>query len=146
MATAVQKFRGKSNRSEIINLRLAGKTLEEIGTELGLSINGVRHHQVAWLESIAPPEERAHELRETMGSRLERMHEVQWPRVLEGDTKAAEIALRIQQQFAKLYGLELQPGLTINVVATAEGMVAALGLDASVVDVEAEEITSESPD
>lgn len=141
MATALQEFQGEANRAQIVQLRLAGHTNAEIAASLGLTESGVRYHTKTWLESVEPPAERAHELRETWGSRLERAHQANWPQVLEGDAKAIELMLRIEAQFARLFGLELAPGMQVNVSVSAEGMARLLGYD-DAVEGTAVEITS----
>lgn len=128
MATALQEIKGEAKRAEVVQLRLAGHTYDEISQAVGLSVGGVRHHLSTWVESIQPPAERAHELRETWGGRLEVAHQKNWPGVVEGDAKAIEVMLRIQAQYAKLFGLELQPGIQIGVF-TAEAMARAFKWD-----------------
>ena len=131
-------------QTEIISLQRAGHSNYDIAERLGIHESTVRYHQKAWVASKEPPAERAHELREAWYDRLEVAHQKNWPLVMEGDAKAIEVMLKIQAQAARLFGLDLQPGMPSGVMSR-EALVAFLGLDGPIViEGTAEEITDGS--
>lgn len=119
-------------QNEVISLQREGWTNTDIAERLGCTESTVRYHQRAWVASKEPPAERAQELREQWGDRLEFAHRANWPQVVQGDAKAIEVMLRIEAQFARLFGLELAPGMQVNVSVSAEGMARLLGYDDAV--------------
>lgn len=116
-------------QAEIVSLARGGLTNVDIAERLGCSEGTVRYHVKQWVASKEPPAERAQELREQWGDRLEFAHRANWKGVEEGDAKAIEVMLRIEAQFARLFGLELAPGMQVNVSVSAEGMARLLGYD-----------------
>lgn len=126
-------------QAEIISLQREGLTNYDIAERLGTTESTVRHHQRAWVAAKEPPAEIANELRERWGDRLEFAHRANWPQVEAGDAKAIEVMLRIQAQFAKLFGLELQPGMQVNLF-TAEAFAAWAEWDPPVVEGSAVEL------
>lgn len=127
-------------QAEIISLQREGWTNVDIAERLGTTESTVRYHQRAWLAAKDPPAEVATELRERWGDRLEFAHRKNWPAVQEGDPKAIEVMLKIQAQFARLFGLELQPGIQIGLI-TRETLAEVLTWDPTVIEATAEEIT-----
>lgn len=87
---------------------MQGLTFAAIGAELGVTWQAAQQAVQRSLEvTKAAIAERAEELRAIEMERLEKITEVLWPRVLEGDLRAIDRVLRTRESFRRLTGLDL---------------------------------------
>jgi hypothetical protein len=143
--TVAGRLQAAEKHARVIELTLAGYTQEAIATACGYSDkSSVRYVQQKWIAENQPSHEQTEELRQIQAAQIDAIHERLWPHLIGDDGKpdvqVVDRVAKLMDRKARLMGLDLQPGMTVNVFATAEGMVAALGLDASVIEVEAEEL------
>ncbi|MBV6697450.1 hypothetical protein KV557_09970 [Kitasatospora aureofaciens] len=95
-------------RRDAVRLRIAGKTWQEIADLLGYDSKGgackdvSRALQKAVTDLALPLEE----YRQLELDRLDAMQDALWPKVLDGDTRAIDTALRLMDRRAKLLGLD----------------------------------------
>lgn len=98
----------KTRAQEAIELRMQGLTFEAIAGQIGVTREAARKAVLRALEETNQAiAERADELRSIEAQRLERITEVLWPRVLEGDLKAIDRVIRTRESFRRLTGLDL---------------------------------------
>jgi hypothetical protein len=95
-------------RRAAVRLRIEGKSWQEIADLLGYDSKGgackdVSRALQAAITDLALPLE---EYRQLELDRLDAMQEALWPKVLDGDTKAIDTALRLMDRRAKLLGLD----------------------------------------
>lgn len=88
-----------------LELRKAGKTLEQIANELGYASKSgaAKALSVALQKTIQEP---ADELRTLESQRLDALLHSLWPNALSGDTRAIDTCLRVMDRRAKLLGLD----------------------------------------
>lgn len=87
---------------------MQGLTFSAIGAEMGVSWQAAQQAVQRSLEATkAVIAERATELRAIEAERLEKITEVLWPRVLEGDLRAIDRVLRTRESFRRLTGIDL---------------------------------------
>src|SRR5262245_39333378 len=88
-----------------VELRCAGATYDEIASALGYS-----NRKSAWKAVDAALKktlkEPTDQLRQFERSRLDQMQKAIWPKVLQGEPRAIEVALRISERRARLEGLD----------------------------------------
>lgn len=93
----------KVNRA--IELRIEGWTLDAIAKELGWGDRASAH--MAITRALA---ERRNDnldaLRDMEGNRLDALWRHNWPGVIKGNTRAIEVAIRIIERRARLFGLD----------------------------------------
>ncbi|NUQ98584.1 MAG: hypothetical protein HOY79_19195 [Streptomyces sp.] len=95
-------------RRAAVKLRIEGKSWQEIADLLGYDSKGgackdvSRALQKAVTDLALPLEE----YRQLELDRLDAMQEALWPKVLDGDTRAIDTALRLMDRRAKLLGLD----------------------------------------
>ena len=88
-------------------------TFAAIGAHLGVTWQAAQQAVNRSLDATkAAIAERADELRAVEAERLERITEILWPRVLEGDLRAIDRVLRARESFRRLTGLDLTPETT----------------------------------
>lgn len=149
-------------RKRIVELRVAGKTIDEISETMGLAHSTVYDHLRQWVTSQTPPDEQVAEVRRVMHERLEKMVDRHWQvamgRMNEDGTwevppsrEASEFLLRVLDREAKLMGVDMQPSQQ-TILISAESIAAYLGWDPqpgmtaqAVLDVPAREVI-ELPD
>ena len=144
-----------SKHARVIELRVAGWTLEAIAAELGYADrSGVRYVLDKWVDDHAPTQQSIAELRQRMLAQLDELHAAHWPQAVgERDPetgewrrspseKASELLLKIAERKARLCGLDRQQSGLVATV-TAEQIASFLGWDTQepVQDVEVEELT-----
>jgi uncharacterized protein YerC len=89
---------------EVVKLRTAGKTYQEIADTLGYANHtGARE---AWLRAVErTPIESVNEYRQIHLTRLEKLIEIYWPKVEAGDLQAAPHLMAVLKEEAALLGL-----------------------------------------
>lgn len=115
--------RQRARRIEAVSLRQAGLTYEQIGDRLDISAQGAADLVNRTLERAE--NESANEMRQLEAARLDRAQAAIWSRVLEGDTKAIDVFLRISARRARLFGLEAPTQIAVAMSVRTE-MVQAL--------------------
>ena len=107
-------------RQKILELRKSGKTLQEIGTELGISKVAVHTHIK---KAIQKYNEKLNEETEWVifleNSRLDEGLKSIWAKVQSGDLKAIDTMVKIMDRRAKLLGLD-QPTKTQTLQSVEE--------------------------
>jgi hypothetical protein len=140
-STSIERADLAAKHARVIELRVAGWTLEAIAAELGYADrSGVRYVLDKWVDDHAPTQESIAELRQRMLAQLNELHAAFWPQavgerdpatgewVREPSEKSSELLLKIAERKARLCGLDRQQaGLVANV--TAEQIAAFLGWD-----------------
>ena len=144
MATAVRNRDSLiAKRATIVEMRLAGKTLDTIAQATNLAgASGVRYHLDAWLAELKPSAEQTEELRQTQAAQIDAVYAKLWPQ-LDGEDYLAvtDRLVKLMDRKARLMGLDLQQGISVTVV-TREALAAALWeAEDVVVDVTPVEIT-----
>lgn len=138
MSTNVQKAQPeeRERQRKALELRLEGKTYDQIAEAVGYSERGAAYRAVEAVLGRAEAESAA-TYREVVGARLEALHAAYWPAAVAGDLKAAEIVGKTSDRLAKLYGMnapdkvQVQPvGLDYEAfTTTAAEDIRTLGLD-----------------
>lgn len=134
-----QHLAAMPRRKEIVEMRIAGKTVPFIAQTLGLADGTVQKHLRDWVLSNTPSDEATSELRKIMHERLEAMHDRHWQQAMgiqneDGSWRippskdAGEFCLKIMDREAKLMGVDMQPSQT-TLLISAESIAAYLGWD-----------------
>lgn len=106
--TRPKRLLARERDRQALELRMQGLTFAAIGAELGVSWQAAQQAVQRSLEvTKAAIAERAEELRAIEVERLEKITEVLWPRVLEGDLRAIDRVLRTRESFRRLTGIDL---------------------------------------
>jgi hypothetical protein len=152
----MQRADTASKHARVIELRVAGWTLEAIAAELGYSDkSGVRYVLDKWVDEHAPTQQSIAELRHRMLAQLDELHATFWPKavgerdpatgqwVREPSEKSSELLLKIAERKARLCGLD-KPQTGIVATVSAEQIASYLGWDAegSAFEVKAEELAA----
>lgn len=97
-----------------IRERLSGKSLEQIGKEQGWS----NAHRI-FERAIKRPENRllANEVAVYLESlRLDELNSAIWPRAMNGDPRAIEVALKLLERRSRMLGLDFQDKMSARIV------------------------------
>jgi hypothetical protein len=106
-ATAPARLRAAYRRTKVVQLRLAGRTLADIGRELGCSPQRVHAILTREMQSAQGlRKETAEELLQLELQRLDVLQAAVWDKALAGDLKAVETALRVIDRRVRLRGLD----------------------------------------
>lgn len=106
--TRPARLQARERDRRALEMRMQGLTFSAIGVELGVTRQAAEQAVRRSLEETkAAIAERADELRAIEMERLEKITEVLWPRVLEGDLRAIDRVLRTRESFRRLTGLDL---------------------------------------
>jgi hypothetical protein len=147
-------------QAEVVKLRMAGLSLDEIATRVGLAgRSGAHYHVAKWVESLQPSTELAEEYRQTQLARAEEryrrfrplaMGEVdeatgEWKR--EPDWQAVNAIQRDGEHMARMLGADLERNVQVNVLPSAEIFAQVMGWDADgeAIDALAEELPGDDP-
>jgi hypothetical protein len=90
--------------SEVLEYRISGMTLEEIGKRIGVS--KPRAHAIVKDAIAATKSENVAEARKLEAERLDRIVFAHWQAAMQGDPKASEIVMKTMDRRAKLLGLD----------------------------------------
>lgn len=132
-------------RAEIIKLRLAGRTLDDVAQAVGLTREGCRYHEQAWLAEQTPSAEVTEERRQKQLASIDSVKSRLFASLDSEDELAVRLAVvdriaKLWDREARLAGLDLERNvIAINV--TREALAASLGWapPADAIDVEATE-------
>ena len=122
-ATAPARLRAAHRRTKVVQLRLAGRTLADIGRELGCSPQRV--HAILTQEMQSAQGLRAETAEELLQLELHRLDTLQaavWDKALAGDLKAVETALRVIDRRVRLRGLDAPTRSQITVGRYVDGL------------------------
>lgn len=102
--TRVQKLQ---RQAEALQLRIEGKTYDEIATILGISRATTFRYVAAGVSDLRMDVgKRKEELRNLQAARLESLVLALWPKVKSGDVKAVSVVVNVLARTARLYGLD----------------------------------------
>lgn len=108
--TRPRRLLARERDRQALELRLEGLTFSAIGAHLGVTWQAAQQAVQRSLNATKSViAERADELRAIEAERLEKITEVLWPRVLEGELRAIDRVLRARESFRRLTGLDLAP-------------------------------------
>ena len=108
-------------RKKVWNLRLGGYSPPDIADELGITVSAVRQlikqarEQVAEAAAAGAVEER-----KDANARLDALLRSIWPSATEGDIKAVQAALAIEDRRAKLQGLDAAAKSALDITSGGE--------------------------
>lgn len=100
---------GSEIEAQVVALRTAGRSFEQIAIEAGLSGRS-QAFRVLQRALRRHPAERVDDHRAVDLARLDVLTSVVWPRALTGDAKAVGSMLRIMERRARLLGLDRETG------------------------------------
>ncbi|QEP42158.1 hypothetical protein D5085_02790 [Ectothiorhodospiraceae bacterium BW-2] len=107
ISTSAKQIATAETRAAVLKLRLAGKTLAEIGQILGISTTTAhRHIKKTLAEYRNQQQETISELVTLELARLERLQVAIFIEAAEGNLKAIDRVLKIMERRAKLTGLD----------------------------------------
>lgn len=120
-------------RAKAIALRIAGHEWEDIAEQLGYASRGAAHTEVtrALKANKVAEAEQVENLRYVTGLRLDRLQAAMWPQAIKGDTRSADVCLKIIQQRCKLYGLEAPTQIALQHRVDLDGQLVAEAIDAA---------------
>ena len=109
--TGPDAFERQKKLSHILNQRLSGKSLREIGEAQNplCSAQAIFKTVKKGLAGIVP--ESVAEIRALEAGRLDELQNAVWPQAKAGDMQAVNCVLSIMQRRARLLGLDLRPAL-----------------------------------
>ncbi|WP_432559264.1 hypothetical protein [Granulicoccus sp. GXG6511] len=109
----------QARRAKAVELRMAGKTYQQIADLLGYANKGTVHRILT--NALTEHEvDSIDELRFLEAQRLDAVQAAYWDQAMKGDYKAARIVLRIMDQRARLLGLYPAPNKRSNTQAAQE--------------------------
>lgn len=94
--------------AQALDLRRAGASYDQIAKQLGFAQKSGAHHSVmrALKAALAARDETATEMRELEAQRLNAYLLGIYQKAIHGDPKAIEVALKLSERMAALYGLD----------------------------------------
>lgn len=127
---ATAKKRGGSSKNEpapaglarfekqrkAVAYRAAGYTYREIGK--ALSISHVNARQLCIEALVEERAESVAELRDQAGHRLDQLRRAAWPAAMNGDVRAITACLRIEERYARLFGLDAPFAIDVDATVT----------------------------
>lgn len=113
---AERRLRRATLERQAVELRIAGRTFEQIAGDLGFVTRSAAYkaYQSAMNRMVAEPVE---ELRALATQRLETLRFAHWTRALAGDVAASVMVLRIEKQLADLHGLNAPKEIDLRLEA-----------------------------
>jgi hypothetical protein len=143
-----------AKQAEVVKLRMAGYSLDEIATRVGLAgRSGAHYHVKRWVDSLQPSSELAEEYRQTQLARAEERYRRfrslamgerddetgEWKR--EPDWQAVAAIQRDGERMARMLGADLERGVQVGII-TREALAEVLGYDPAreTIDGEADQI------
>lgn len=102
----------RERADRVVKMHDAGATFEDIAKQLGVSKTTVHEDYEKALEEARP--DNANRVFRKQDRRLERLHLAYWRKALDGDYKAADIILRVEDRIARLWGIEGSVKVEVN--------------------------------
>lgn len=131
-------------RQKALQLCIQGKTVREIGPELGISyVQAHRDIKAALDESAQRRKDIADKIIDLELNRLDKMLSALEPQLNVGDTKAIECALKIMQRRAKYLGLDKEQHVKISGELVAGVLVAPAGVSPEEWQVQMQKVNDE---
>lgn len=123
-ASRAQQAATAERRAKAIQARLSGLDWQTIADRLGYSSPAAACKDVsrALEQSRKAAQKAGEDLRALELARLDRMQAALWPKVVKGDTRAADTVLRVMQRRARLSGLDSEQGGGSEVDRWLEGL------------------------
>jgi hypothetical protein len=126
--TRPNRLRARERDRRALELRIGGLTFAAIGAEMGVSWQAAQQAVKRSLEiTKADIAEKAAELRAIEAERLDKVTEVLWPRVLQGDLRAIDRLLRTRESYRRLTGLDIDkaaPAMSVGTFVLGAGTTA----------------------
>ena len=116
MTRAQKALQAREREERVLHLRKAGASLPAIAKEVGYSTSSGAHQALARAlkRALAPD---AASLRETEGERLDALQLGLWGKAMTGDSRAAEVIVKVMERRAKLFGLDAPLHKVIEVIS-----------------------------
>jgi hypothetical protein len=119
---SAQRIEAAQRRTHALQLRVEGKTYEQIGAALNVSTQ--RAHAIVTEELRRLNQERAEAAAEVTRlecERLDDLHASLWDKAIEGDLDALDRIIKLMARRARLLGLDvIKPAVQINVPAASQ--------------------------
>lgn len=113
-----RKATHQARRTKAVSMALAGLSFEQIGEELGISLQAAHSMVNRTIEETRNTN--VDELRQVENARLDRAQAAIWSDVLKGDQKAINTFLRISERRAKMNGLDAPSKVQMSVEVRQE--------------------------
>ena len=106
----------REREERVLELRKAGLSLNEIAKDVGYTNPSSAQAALNRVlrRAIAPNVEL---LRDTEGERLDALQFGLWPKAMNGDSRAAEVIVKVMERRAKLFGLDAPMHKVIEVIS-----------------------------
>ena len=106
----------REREERVLELRKAGASLREIAKDIGYANSSGAQAALdrALRRATAPNIEL---LRETEGERLDALQFGLWPKAMNGDSRAAEVIVKVMERRARLFGLDAPLHKVIEVIS-----------------------------
>jgi hypothetical protein len=113
--TSEKRLTAVERQRAALELRKAGKSYEAIAQELGYGGPSSAHNAVkaALRKTLQEP---ADDLRALEVARMDAMLDGLWPKVLDGNPRAVEVAIKVLERRARLLGLDAPQKINIEQV------------------------------
>ncbi|WP_394847386.1 hypothetical protein LZC95_07965 [Pendulispora brunnea] len=95
----------RQRQTRVVELRIQGKTYDEIAKELGYASHTGAINAFASALAAVPAEDVAH-LRHIEGDRLDAIVKAHLPKAMAGDVDSAYVCIEISKQRSRLFGLD----------------------------------------
>jgi len=104
---SASRIKAQERMQLVLNMRLQGKSYRTIAAELNVSVTrAYRIADKAFANLCLETQEKTEKVRQQEIARQDYMLSCLWERIEQGDTKAVDSALKIQERRAKLLGLD----------------------------------------
>lgn len=137
-------------RAKVVSLAKTGMNYRAIAAEVGYkSPASVADQIAAWAAETRPSAEATEELRKLQGEQIDALFEGLWPQ--REDVVVVDRLVKLMDRKARLFGLDLERNVQVNLLPTAEQLAGLFGWDDQnqaplAIDGTATEITEETPD
>ena len=113
-----RRSRDQLRRAEALSSLMAGLSHEQVAERMGTTPEAVENLVDRTLGAVA--QRGADDMRNLENLRLDRAQAAIWSQVLQGDTRAIDVFLRISQRRAKMNGLDEPTRISLAVSVRAE--------------------------
>jgi len=126
-AADARALAARQRQARVVELRVQGKTYDEIALELGYASHTGALNAFASALANVPAEDVGH-LRQIEGDRLDAIVKAHLPRAMQGDIDSAYVCIEISKQRSRLFGLDA-PKVT-QITSTDGGLLPTSSQDA----------------
>lgn len=127
-STEAKQAQVADRRAKAISMRIAGANWQGIADTLGYKTRGAACQDVTRALEANRREEAAEvdQLRHLAGQRFDRLQAAFWGKALKGDTKAADVVLKVMAQRAKLDGTDAPTRINVDAQQLGDEILAML--------------------